>query len=1188
MSQLSQDYTAPAITTVNGFATEDTILEIVSQIEVSSNASGDAIGNINGNGDYQYDESRNITSLSATIGTTSSDPAEPRLEVFSNFTESYSLISSKSITMTLIADTLQPVLITDGSNPTSFWSLKATRDQLLAVGDYYISGRELIFYKAPTSSFSVTYSGTYPGFFGDIDGYRPNILPNPRSTTSLNKPTLTIQPSGRLRVSITDINTDPLHASDLDSVKTVVLAAYIDQFKDGSGTLSCPLEYIGMYKKDGDYYKKLDVQSIHIIDETTYEAVTSEVIDTVNDIIVIALANTSLWENISIAIKSLSTHSHTGEDGSQKIRHSDLHGLIPKAISADINYGGSGIEGNDHPQLFMREGLINDPSTYNNAILGDVFIASSNKDNLFDNTLADSRSIILGSTDSGHSIRRRAIEEDVLLTGTGNGLSVSYNNALYGYGLKINNHKFADTLNDLRIESASGKTVFGSALALNDIELDTAICNDVNVLNDITIAANGALTIGNVSFSAVGNNLTITSNSGLSKIISSLNIEAEEANIQSATINTINIEPLSKIIFGANGQVNASYFTTIDNKCTYVSDATFDIRNSGKETGVSWRDGNQLNLSVYVAANDGSTSSNTNNDMYMEVNSGDVYAIKPTSINQEDDGIEYSWKNSTATRVDDLRLWPQANINAKEMISKKQSLSKSNGAIRNGMSFGSQTGIWATSANALYPGNAIVIESPGGVHFTQGNDIDFNNVVYSDIKVRNISSLGTASIAGAVSMTGGISTTDINAQTVTINDQLTTSIDSETRFYGTVLFGNAIEFNDDVTMSTVANISTLNVSGNSVFSGSINASGPITANKATITGDTTIGVDSPSASTTIINGNTFFNLGALQSNVVTDFTEAVTFNDTVSISGDTNISGAITTNQINVNGILTSSATLNAALINAASLSVSGPATLNSLTVSTDFNTTQKITCGLLDVTGNTNLGDVVVSGDFTTSSAVNLGTGGNDVNIYGDLNMFTGNTINCNGTSISGLGMPSYVYDYDVPGVNPVDPVYAHDAVNREFVINEIKNVARSALLKIMYPVGSIYISGTNVVQPGDINGPFGLSAFGHWVPYAQGRVIVGSGQSVIDDNGETRTLVLNSTGGGFSHTLSMDEMPKHNHRTGFRFPAGTGRKDLQDFWAIPELSTADTHLTKDEGGDFPHNNMQPYKVASIWIRET
>ena len=87
MSQLSQDYTAPAITTVNGFATEDTILEIVSQIEVSSNASGDAIGNINGNGDYQYDESRNITSLSATIGSTSSDPAEPRLESFSNFTE---------------------------------------------------------------------------------------------------------------------------------------------------------------------------------------------------------------------------------------------------------------------------------------------------------------------------------------------------------------------------------------------------------------------------------------------------------------------------------------------------------------------------------------------------------------------------------------------------------------------------------------------------------------------------------------------------------------------------------------------------------------------------------------------------------------------------------------------------------------------------------------------------------------------------------------------------------------------------------------------------------------------------------------------------------------------------------------------------------------------------------------------
>lgn len=1171
MSQLSQDYTAPAITTVNGFATEDTILEIVSQIETASNAAGDAIGNINGNGDYQYDESRNITSLSATIGSTSNDPAEPRLERFSNFTESYSLISNKSVTMSLIADTLDPIFITDGINPTSFWNLKSSRDQLLAVGDYYISGRELIFYKAPTSSFSVAYSGTYPGFFGDVEGYRPNILPNPRSTTSLNKPTLTIEPSGRLRVSVTNINTDPLHSSDLDGINPIVLSAYIDQFKDGSGTLSCPLEYIGMYKKDGTSYKKLEVQSIHIIDETTYEAVTSEVIDTVNDIIVIAIANTSLWENISIAAKALSTHGHTGEDGSQKVRHSDLHGLIPKAISPDIHYGGSGIDGNDHPHLFMREGLINDPATYNNAILGDVLIASSDKDNLFDNTIQDSRSIILGSTDSGHSIRRRAIEQDVLLTGTGNGFSVTYNNAIYSYGLRINNHKFADVLNNLRIESASGKTVFGNSLSLDDIELDTAICNDVNVLNDITIAANGALTIGNISFSAVGNNLTITSNSGLSKIISSLNIEAEEANIQNATISTVNLEPLSKMIFGANGQVNASYFTTIDNKCTYVSDATFDIRGTGKNTGIGWRDGNQLNLSVYASANDGSASSNTNNDMYVEINSGDLYAIKPTTINQEDDGVTYSWKDNTATRIDDLRLWPQANINAKQVISKKQSLSKSNGTIRNGISFGAQTGVWATSANALYPGNAIVIESAGGVHFTQGNDVDFSNVVYSDIKVRNINSVGTLNVAGAVSMTGGISTSNINAQTITINSQLTASIDSETRFYGNVLFGNQIEFNDDVTMSTVANVNTLNVSGNSVFDGAITSNTSITAEDLIVNGDTTIG---SATSTNILDGNTFFNIGEFQSNVPSQFTDSVVFSDTV------NLSGPATCNQLTVNGTMTTTAVLNSAIINVGSLTVSGHATIESLSIDNDFDITGKISAGSIETTGEIIAGgNVRVDGTFTSYGETVLGFDGSITRVYNGLEMTNSGAIDCNNGTIIGLDMVDAPYNYEVyPAPAIIRP---KDAVNREFVINEIKNVVSASLLRTLYPVGCILYNASNQSNPGSPTGPFGVHNFGEWEEYSKGRVIIGRG-GTEDSRGEFRSFLNGTFGGEYSHVLTVPELASHTHGYKLRSLQHDDGDDRRN--ALGENYTIDR--SEPAGDDLPHNNIQPYIVAAVWVR--
>ncbi len=72
---------------------------------------------------------------------------------------------------------------------------------------------------------------------------------------------------------------------------------------------------------------------------------------------------------------------------------------------------------------------------------------------------------------------------------------------------------------------------------------------------------------------------------------------------------------------------------------------------------------------------------------------------------------------------------------------------------------------------------------------------------------------------------------------------------------------------------------------------------------------------------------------------------------------------------------------------------------------------------------------------------------------------------------------------------------------------------VTASALLDLIYPVGSIYLSVANV-SPAEFVG-------GTWESISSGRVLMGA--STAHPAGET--------GGAETHTLTTDEMPSHTH---------------------------------------------------------
>ena len=128
---------------------------------------------------------------------------------------------------------------------------------------------------------------------------------------------------------------------------------------------------------------------------------------------------------------------------------------------------------------------------------------------------------------------------------------------------------------------------------------------------------------------------------------------------------------------------------------------------------------------------------------------------------------------------------------------------------------------------------------------------------------------------------------------------------------------------------------------------------------------------------------------------------------------------------------------------------------------------------------------------------------------------------------------------------------------------------------IETAYPIGSIYMNSSNVTNPATLFG------FGTWVAFGAGRVLVGI------DAGQTEFDAIGETGGAKTHTLTVDEMPSHNHNvlsTGGYFKndasAGAGTN------AYSDQTSGGTNKTGSTGGGSAHNNLQPYIVVYMWTR--
>lgn len=126
--------------------------------------------------------------------------------------------------------------------------------------------------------------------------------------------------------------------------------------------------------------------------------------------------------------------------------------------------------------------------------------------------------------------------------------------------------------------------------------------------------------------------------------------------------------------------------------------------------------------------------------------------------------------------------------------------------------------------------------------------------------------------------------------------------------------------------------------------------------------------------------------------------------------------------------------------------------------------------------------------------------------------------------------------------------------------------------LLDIVYPVGSVYMS-TNSTSPATLVG-------GTWTQ-VKDMFLLGAGSS----------YAAGDTGGEVEHTLTVSEMPSHNHDLKGCLDGTTAAvSNAGNRWEQNTSTTSekwwDSRFVMNTGGGAAHNNMPPYYTVYIWYR--
>lgn len=138
-----------------------------------------------------------------------------------------------------------------------------------------------------------------------------------------------------------------------------------------------------------------------------------------------------------------------------------------------------------------------------------------------------------------------------------------------------------------------------------------------------------------------------------------------------------------------------------------------------------------------------------------------------------------------------------------------------------------------------------------------------------------------------------------------------------------------------------------------------------------------------------------------------------------------------------------------------------------------------------------------------------------------------------------------------------------------------ENMNDMQRLLVSLVYPVGSYYETSDSDFNPNTAWG-------GTWELDQSGTVLVSKSSS----SSSKFNASVGSVIGEEEHTLSVNEMPSHNH--GILWGSNIGGNYARAISSnVNDVSSQITYDSiKNSGGGQSHNNIQPSKIVNRWHR--
>lgn len=156
------------------------------------------------------------------------------------------------------------------------------------------------------------------------------------------------------------------------------------------------------------------------------------------------------------------------------------------------------------------------------------------------------------------------------------------------------------------------------------------------------------------------------------------------------------------------------------------------------------------------------------------------------------------------------------------------------------------------------------------------------------------------------------------------------------------------------------------------------------------------------------------------------------------------------------------------------------------------------------------------------------------------------------------------------------IEQLIASEKATLQGLITALGTQLRAEILedsKAKYHVGKIILDTENV-------NPATYLGFGTWELWGKGKVPVGI------DTEDTDFDTVEKTGGEKEHTLTISEMPNHNHEL-TTYGEGTTPTSRRVRGTETGINGANAYGgTKYIGGGQAHNNLQPYIICYMWKR--